>query len=90
MVMTGNNKDQEMEKQPQSTLPPQRAGLKCPQCGTFIDTNIYQIIHARALVCPKCGLCLNIDPVKSKAAIDALKKVQAAQDNLERKSHFNR
>lgn len=88
--MTGNSKGSKMEQQQQFTLPPQRAGLKCPQCGTFIETNIYQIIMARSLVCTHCGLVLNIDPVKSKKAIDALKKVQAAQDNLERKSHFNR
>lgn len=72
------------------TLPPQRAGMKCPQCGTFIETNMYQIIAAHSLVCPQCGLVLNIDPIKSKVAIDALKKVQAAQENLENKSHFNR
>ena len=62
---------QEIPQTPQrygQTLPPQRAGLKCPQC----------------------GLVLNIDPIKSRTAIDALKKVQAAQENLENKSHFNR
>ena len=48
--------------------------------------------HSRAygsmIVCPSCGLVLNIDPVKSRKAIDALKKVQEAQENLDRKSHF--
>lgn len=61
-------------------------GMKCPKCGDFIPTTIMQIITASALVCPHCHLRLNIDRLKSGKAIEALKKVQAAQDNLERRS----
>ncbi len=64
--------------------------MKCPQCGKFIPTTIMHIITASALVCPHCQLRLNIDRMKSGKAIDALKKVQAAQDNLERKSQSYR
>ena len=60
----------------------QKAGMKCPQCGAFIETS-------NALQCPSCHLRLNIDRMKSKAAFDALRKVQNAQENLERKSKFN-
>lgn len=67
-----------------------KAGMKCPQCGAFIETSILQLLTSTALVCPECGLRLVIDRLKSKAAFDAMRKVQAAKDNLDRKSHFRR
>ncbi len=67
-----------------------KAGMNCPQCGTFIETTIFQLLTTNALVCPSCCLRLNIDRVKSRQAFDALRKVQAAQDNLESRSKFNR
>ena len=68
----------------------QKTGLKCPQCGTFIETSIFQLLTANALVCPNCHLRLTIDRMKSRGAFDALRKVQTAKENLERKSHFNK
>lgn len=68
----------------------QMPGMKCPQCGEFIPTTIQHIITSSALVCPHCHLRLNIDRTKSGKAIDALRKVQEAQDNLERKTHSYR
>lgn len=68
----------------------QQPGMKCPQCDTFIETSIFQLLTTRALVCPKCHLRLVIDQFKSRPAFDALRKVQTAQDNLEKKSHFRR
>lgn len=65
-------------------------GMKCPQCGEFIPTTIQHIITSSALVCPHCHLRLNIDRTKSGKAIDALRKVQEAQENLERKTHSYR
>lgn len=67
-----------------------RVGMKCPQCGEFIETSIFQLLTTCALVCPSCHLKLNIDRMKSRPAFDALRKVQAAQENLEKKSHFRR
>ena len=60
------------------------AGMKCPKCGAFIRTSIFQLLTTNALVCPSCHLRLNIDRMKSKPAFDALRKVQAAKDNLEK------
>ena len=68
----------------------QRTGMKCPQCGAFIETTIFQLLTAQALKCPDCHLVLNIDHMKSKPAFDALRKVQQAQQNLEKKSKFNK
>lgn len=68
----------------------QKAGLNCPQCGTFIETTILQLMTSNAIVCPHCRLRLNIDRMKSRPAFEALRKVQAAQKNLEEKSRFDR
>lgn len=68
----------------------QMPGMKCPQCGEFIPTTIQHIITSSALVCPHCHLRLNIDRTKSGKAIDVLRKVQEAQENLERKTHSYR
>jgi len=84
--MMGNNNSQT----PQGNGQQQQVGMKCPQCGTFIETSIFQILTANALDCPSCHLRLNIDRMKSRPAFDALRKVQAAQDNIEKKSHFSR
>ena len=67
-----------------------KAGINCPQCGTFVDTAIFEILTSNAFVCPSCHLRLNIDRMKSKQAFDALRKVQAAQKDIEKKKHFNR
>ena len=75
---------------PVQPQPQQKAGLKCPQCGAFIETSIFQLISGSALVCPQCRLRLNIDSVKSRKAIEALRKVHIAQENLENKSHIRR
>ena len=68
----------------------QSSGMKCPQCGAFIVTTIFQLLTVRALRCPSCYLELNIDRIKSQSAFDALRKVQQAQQNLEKKSKFNK
>ena len=68
----------------------QKVGLKCPQCGVFIETGIFQLLTTNALICPSCNLRLNIDRMKSRPAFEALRKVKSAQDNVESKSKFNR
>lgn len=82
--------DKNSNNRPAQAQAEQKAGLKCPRCGSFIETSIFQLLTTNALVCPQCKLRLNIDRMKSRQAFDALRKVQAAQDNLERKSHFSK
>lgn len=67
-----------------------KTGLNCPQCNGFIETSIFQLLTGSSLTCPHCHLRLMIDRGKSRQALDALRKVQIAQDNLEKKSKFNR
>ena len=64
----------------------QKAGMKCPQCGAFIETNIFELLTMQALECPDCHLKLNIDRTTSRSAMDALRKVQQAREELERKN----
>ena len=61
-------------------------GMNCPMCKGFIPTTIYYIVANTELTCPHCGLKLRIDRVKSAKAIDALRKVKAAQENLAAKN----
>ena len=68
----------------------QKAGMKCPQCGTFIETSIFELLTSSALECPACHLHLSIDRTKSKPALDALRKVEDTQKNLGKKSKFNK
>lgn len=64
-------------------------GMKCPQCGAFIETTISQLLTAQVLECPNCHLCLTINHQMSKSAFEVLRKLQEAQKNLEEKSKFN-
>ena len=67
----------------------QKSGMKCPQCGKFIETSISELLTSNALECPSCHLRLSIDRMKSKSAFDALRKVEQAQQNLEEKSKYD-
>lgn len=68
----------------------QKLGMKCPQCGKFIESSIFELLTSNALECPSCHLRLSIDRMKSKPAFDALRKVQNAQQNLKEKSKSDR
>ena len=90
-----NNQRMKMKNQnnnPQQPIVgmPQRVGLNCPQCGTFIETSIIQLLAGIPLHCRHCGLTLNIDTMKSRRALDALQKVQNAKARVDRASKFNR
>lgn len=79
-----------MEQGRDGMLQQQPVGMKCPKCGAFIETSVFLLLTSNALICKACGLRLNIERNKSRQAFDALRKVQAAQDNVERASHFRR
>ena len=52
------------------------SGMPCPKCGGFITVTMGQITTADSLLCPHCGLKLNINQQESRPAIEALKKFQ--------------
>lgn len=87
--MQQKKEEQTMNKeQPVQGKEQQKAGLNCPGCGSFIETNIFQLLTTTALVCKECHLKLNIDRMKSRSALEALRKIQAAKEEVERKSTF--
>lgn len=64
------------------------SGMPCPQCNGFIPVSMQQIITDSAIICPHCGLRLTINRQQSSTAIEALKKVQQAQNDFDRKNKF--
>ena len=62
------------------------SGMPCPQCGGFIPVSMQQIIADSSILCPHCGLRLNINQQESRPAIDALKKFQQAQRDFDKRS----
>ena len=62
------------------------SGMPCPQCNGFIPVSMQQIITDSSILCPHCGLRLNINQQESRPAIDALKKFQQAQRNFDKRS----
>lgn len=62
----------------------QNPGMKCPQCGAFIEFTISQLLTVQALECPHCHLRLTINH-QSKRASEALSKLQEAQEKLKEK-----
>lgn len=65
-------------------------GLGCPRCGTFIPTTITQLLTIRSLRCPRCLLELRLDRQASDEALDILKRVNTAQEKVQKASRFNR
>lgn len=65
-------------------------GLGCPRCGTFIRTTIAELLTTRSLRCPRCLLELKLDRQASGEALGVLKKVQDAQEKVQKASKFNR
>lgn len=65
-------------------------GLNCPQCGAFIPTSIPELLYSRGLHCMHCGLTLTINRNESKRAMEILKNVNDAQQNLNKASSFQR
>lgn len=80
-----NEKDLEIVVGGQDTASENGSGFKCPDCGGKINITIYEIIKGDDVVCPHCGLVLPIDKTKSNNAIDALRKVREAQENVNNK-----
>ena len=62
-----------------------KVGMKCPQCGTFIETSIFELLTTKNLECPSCHLCCSRDSKKSKPALEVLRKLQEVQRNVEKK-----
>ena len=58
-----------------------KPGLNCPKCSFKIIISIEQLVSGNSIICPSCGLKLDIDSQKSKQAIKAVKKLDNALKN---------
>ncbi len=63
------------EKTPQVEIS-RSPGINCPECATRLVVSIQHLISLEPVVCPSCGLELQIDEQKSQGALDSLKKLQ--------------
>lgn len=54
-------------------------GLPCPKCRQMIPISMQQMLMHHTFFCPSCGLRLDIDKNKSDKAIEALRKIEAAE-----------
>ena len=66
------------------------SGFECPVCKGFIPVSMTDLIQKNAIICPICSLHLNINQHASQKAIDALEKVQQAQEKVDKASVFKK
>ena len=76
MIPTKPRMQQQLQRMP---------GIQCPICSQLIPVSIHQLLFARSLHCPVCGLSLFIDKKKK-----ILAKVDEAQRRVEDTSHFSK
>ncbi|MEG1498193.1 MAG: hypothetical protein RRX93_01195 [Bacteroidales bacterium] len=72
----------------QNSVPPQISGMNCPVCKGFIPISIYQLLHDTNIICPHCSLSLSINHTLSQPAMDALKKVEEANNRVRKTENF--
>lgn len=59
-----------------------RPGVKCPECGFFMEFSIVSLLQNTDHVCLGCGLVLSINRSASRESMEALQQLQVAIDNL--------
>lgn len=66
------------------------SGIGCPVCTSFIHITITDLLQSDGVICNCCGLVLTIDKKDSQTALDALAKVQQAEQRLRATEKFQR
>lgn len=66
-----------------------KPGLACPRCREHIAVSAVELLAGK-IQCPRCYLALYVDRNASQTALDALKKIRQAEENVQKASHFNR
>lgn len=66
------------------------SGMKCPVCDGFIPISIQQLLFDGGISCPHCGLLMTINRHQSRAAMEALAKVNAAMRKVRETEKFRR
>ena len=63
-------------------------GMYCPVCNGFIPVKPQQLMSGDEILCPDCGYSILPDRGQSAAALEALRKVEEAIENLRKASNF--
>ena len=63
-------------------------GLDCPVCEGFIPIKLQQLMSGDEILCPDCGYSILPHGGQSAAALEALRKVEEAIENLRKTGNF--
>ena len=63
-------------------------GIYCPFCKGFIPVEPLQLLSGDRILCPDCGFSIPINRGQSEKALEALRKVEEAIENLRKASNF--
>ena len=63
-------------------------GMYCPVCKGFIPVGPQQLMFGDEILCPDCGYSILADRGQSAAALEALRKVEEAIENLRKTGNF--
>ena len=63
-------------------------GMYCPVCNGFIPVKPQQLMSRDEILCPDCGYSILPHGGQSAAALEALRKVEEAIENLRKASNF--
>ena len=63
-------------------------GICCPVCKGFIPVELQQLLFGDEILCPDCGYSFSIKKGQSEAALEALRKVEEAIENLRKTGNF--
>ena len=63
-------------------------GIYCPVCEGFIPIKLQQLMSGDEILCPDCGYSITPHGGQSAAALEALRKVEEAIENLRKASNF--
>ena len=64
-------------------------GLDCPVCEGFIPIKLQQLMSGDEILCPDCGYSILPHGGQSAAALEAMRKVEEAIENLRKTGNFN-
>ena len=63
-------------------------GIYCPFCKGFIPVEPLQLLSGDRILCPDCGFSIPINRGQSEKALEALRKVEEAIENLRKTGNF--
>ena len=66
-----------------------RPGVPCPECSFVIPTTFEMLLSGAPIVCPHCGLALQVDRETSAESLDLIRNLhETTQQVEETRSHW--